>query len=271
MRVSEMTEGDDDLDVRRHGRRGVHGVARQPRRDHRAARDQGRPRGLPVGPRVDGQRIHAHLRGAAADGRRAGRQVRAQADVPCRTCAVHGGLGAGGERAEHRGAHRGARPAGRRRRRRDAAQPDDPLGRRAAGPPRPRSRRLERHRRPRRRPWPCRRRRRRRRALLAVDLLAQRAHRHRPAARRVLAPEREQGLEQRSRPAGSRPDQRRPARHRLGSHPWQRRRLDEPRRRRARSPAASAWSRPSSSGSCAAARRWCPCASSASAPSRPPT
>ena len=47
---------------------------------------------------------------------------------------VHARLGAGGAGADHRDAHRRARPAGRRRRDRDAADADDPLGRGAAAP-----------------------------------------------------------------------------------------------------------------------------------------
>ena len=81
-------------------------------------------------------------------------------------------------------AHRRARPAGRRRRDRHAADADDPLRGRASGPPRHGARHLGRRQRPGRRARPGRRRRHRRGPQLAVDLLAQRAHRHRPAADR---------------------------------------------------------------------------------------
>ena len=91
---------------------------------------------------------------------------------------------------------------------------------------------LGRHQRPRRRARSGRRRRRRRGTLLAMDLLAQRPHRPRAAADRLAAPDRVQGPEPIARPARSRPGQRRSARYRLGSGPWQRARLDEPRRRR---------------------------------------
>ena len=137
-----------------------------------------------------------------------------------------------GAGAEHRRAGRRPRPAGRRRRDRHAAHPDDPLRGSASGPPRHGARHLGRRQRPRRRARPGRRRRHRRRPLLAVDLLAQRPHRHRPAADRLPAPDRVQGRQPLARPARSGPGQRRPVRHRLGSGPRQRARLDEPRRRR---------------------------------------
>ncbi len=182
--------------------RGVHGVARQPRRDHRAARDQGRPGRLAAGLEWT---VNAYtltfavlLLTGAALGDRFGRKRMFGIGLALFTR----GLGAGGAVAPTIGTLIARpRPAGRRRRHRDAADADDPLGRGAAGPPRPRPRRLERHRRPRRRPRPGRRRRRRRRPLLAVDLLAQRAHRHRAAAHRLLPAQREQGPQQRPRPA----------------------------------------------------------------------
>ena len=127
---------------------------------------------------------------------------------------------------------------GRRRGLRHAAEPDDPLRRRAAGAPRGRARRLGRRRRPGHRDRPGRRRGHRRGRVLALDLLAQRPdrdrrrHLRRHPSDRVLRPGR------RARPARSRPRQRRPAGPRLGRHPRQRLRLDRspdrrgPRRRR---------------------------------------
>ena len=172
------------------------------------------------------------LRRLAPDRRRAGRPVRAQADVPGGSCDLHGRLRGGGARAEHRRAGRRPGPAGRRRRDRHAAHPDDPLRGRAAGPPRHGARHLGRRQRPRRRARPGGRRRDRRGSLLAVDLLAQRPDRPRAAADRSDPPVRVQGPEPLARPARPGPRQRRPARHRLGPGPRQRARLDEPRRRR---------------------------------------
>jgi hypothetical membrane protein len=53
-------------------RRGVHDLDGQPHRDERAAGDPPGPAHRPGGPGVDRQRLHAHLRGAAADRRGAG-------------------------------------------------------------------------------------------------------------------------------------------------------------------------------------------------------
>ncbi len=116
-----------------------------------------------------------------------------------------------------------------------------------------------------------RRRRRRRRPILAVDLLAQRAHRRRAAADRRVAADRVKGPQPLARPARARLGEHGPARHRLGPHPRQRARLDEPRRGRAHRRRRRAARRRSSFGSCAPGRPWCRCASSAAAPSRPPT
>ncbi len=80
---------------------------------------------------------------------------------------------------------------GHRRRDRDAADADDPLGRRPGRAARPRARRLGRDHRPRRRLRPARRRRRRLRHLVALDLLAERADRARPRPARPAPPRRE--------------------------------------------------------------------------------
>ena len=96
---------------------------------------------------------------------------------------LHRRLGRGGARAVDRRARRRPRPPGPRRRDRDAAHADDPLGRRARGAPRARARRLGRDQRPRRRVRPARRRRRRLGHLVALDLLAERADRARARCR----------------------------------------------------------------------------------------
>ena len=69
------------MDVRDQRDRPVHGRPRQPRRDHRPARDPRRPRRLAPAARVDGQRLHADVRRAAAHRRRARRPVRPSPDV----------------------------------------------------------------------------------------------------------------------------------------------------------------------------------------------
>ena len=59
------TRSNAPLDVHHHLDRPVHGRPRQPRRDDRPPGHQGRPRGLARRPPVDGQRLHADLRGPA--------------------------------------------------------------------------------------------------------------------------------------------------------------------------------------------------------------
>ena len=158
--------------------------------------------------------------------------------------------------------------SGHGRRDRDAAHPDDPLQRGSRRAARRRARRLGRHQRPRRRDGPARRRRGRRGALLAVDLLAQRSDRAPDDPARPVAPRRESRRRPRARPAGPRPRQRGPARHRLGARARQQPGLDEPadRRRPRRRPRCC--SRRSSPGSCVPRRRCCRCASSGTGPSR---
>ena len=195
------------------------------------------------GARVDGQRVHAHLRRAAPDRRRARRPLRAPAHVRDRARHLHARLGGGRARAVDRGARRRPRDPGRSAARSSlpltltilsAAVPAEKRGARA--------RRLGRDRRPRRRARPARRRRGRRGPLLALDLLDQRPDRPRadparaPPARRDVRPEGE------ARPAGPRPRQRRPVRHRLGPRPRQRPGLDEHRDRRLARDRRRAWS-----------------------------
>ena len=98
---------------------------------------------------------------------------------------LHARLGRGGARAVDRCARRGARGPGARRRDRDAADADDPLGGGADRAARARARRVGRDQRPRRRDRAARRRRRRLRHLVALDLLAERADRHRARAARA--------------------------------------------------------------------------------------
>ena len=86
--------------------------------------------------RVDGQRLHADLRRAAPHRRGARRPLRPAADVLDRARDLHARLGGGCARTVDRRARRRARGAGPRRRDRDAAHADDPLGRRAGGAPR---------------------------------------------------------------------------------------------------------------------------------------
>ena len=72
------------VDARGHVLRAVHGDAGQHGRERGAALDPGRPGRLAVGPRVDGERVHAHLRRAAGHRRPPGRRVRQAPDVPGR-------------------------------------------------------------------------------------------------------------------------------------------------------------------------------------------
>ncbi len=259
------------MDVRRHERRGVHGVAGQPCRDYRAARDQAGPGRLAAGPRVDRQRLHPDLRGAAADGRRTGRPLRAQAHVRHRAGRVHAGSALAALAPTIGTLIARPRPPGSRRRHRDATDADDPVGRGAAGSPR--------------------------RSPSASGAASPASPS--PSVRSSAAPwskaspgsgssgstcpsascccrspgcgsSESNGPEPLARPARARPRERRPARHRLGPRPRQRGRLDEPRRRRPHRRRRRAWSRfvlwerrPG--------RPCCRCASSAAAPSRPPT
>ena len=259
------------MDLRDQRDRPVHGRPRQPRRHHRAARDPPGPRRLAPAARVDGQRLHADVRGPAAHRRRARRPLRPSPDVRHRPHRVHRRLARGGPRAEQRGPDpRPGRP-GHRWRDRHAAQPDDPVRGGSAGATGPRARRVGRDRRARDRDRPARGWRHRPGPQLALDLPAQRPGRHRrdhlclPAARRDL---RTRG---RPRHPGPRPRQRGPAGHRVGRDQRQRPRLDrsrDPRGHRRRR--ACSWSA-SWPGRLARRTRCCRWTCSAAGPSRPPT
>ncbi len=161
--------------------------------------------------------------------------------------------------------------AGPRRRARHAAQPDAALGGVPGRAARPRDRHLVRSQRPRRRARAGRRRRRRGRALVAVDLLPQRADRHRARAARLSLPRREPRPGRRPRRARPRAREHRPVRARVGHRARQRRGLAVARDRARRS--ASAWrcSGRSSPGSAARRPRCCRCTCSAAARSAPRT
>ena len=248
--------------------RAVHGLARQPRRHDG---DPGDPRGsrrVARAARVDGERLHPDVRGAAAHRRRARRPVRAAADVRHRPRDLHPRLRRGRRRAEHRGAQRRARGAGPRRRDRDAADPD---AARAAVPPEKRGLALG--------AWggigglaiafgplvggavvegiawqwifwlnvPI--------GLVLVPLAL-------PPARGEPRPGRP------ARPARPRARERRPVRDRLGARARQRPGLDEPGDRRLARRRRRSWSPRSSPGSCVRRPRCCRCASSRAGRSR---
>ena len=122
----------DHLDLRDHLGRAVHGLARQPRRVHRDPRHPRRPRRIARQPRVDRQRIHADVRRPPADGRRPRRPLRPAAHVRDRRRDLHARLRRRCARAERRGAEPRARRPGPRRRDRDAADADHPVGGSAA-------------------------------------------------------------------------------------------------------------------------------------------
>ena len=166
----------------------VHGDARQPGGHHRPAEHPPRARRRHRQPGVDRQRLHIELRRAAAHRRRPGRPVRAQADVQPRTGRVHARLRGSSAGPEHRCARRCARCAGGRRRAGHPADPHPPLRGLPGGPPRRGAGHLVGHQRARRRARAGDRRRGRRRDLLALDLLAQRAHRPGGRAAGVAAP-----------------------------------------------------------------------------------
>ena len=139
------------------------------------------------------------------------------------TVALRGGC----SRAQRRDADRRARGAGARRRDRDSPDPDDPLRGRAAREARARARRVGRHRRARRGARPGDRRRSRRRALVAVDLLAQRPHRPRARAAGLEPPEGVLRPRLAARPARPRPRQHRALRDRARARPRERGRLGQ--------------------------------------------
>ena len=260
-----------DRDVRDQLHRVVHDLARQPRRHHRAARNQGEPRRLAVAARVDGERLYPDVRGPPADRRRSRRPLRPQADVHHRRRTVHRRLGVRCPRADRRSARHRSGPPGIRRRDRPAAHAHHPFRRRPEGAPRPRARRMGRHRRPRHRARAPRRRRDRRGPELAVHLLGQRPDRHRPDPARHGVPAGDPRPGRRARPARPRPRLRRPVRPRVGPDPWQRAGLDEHGdrhrlRRRRRAARRRSWR-----GRRGRATRCSRSASSATAHSRRPT
>ena len=109
------------MDLRDHVGRAVHGVARQPRGDHGTALDPGAPACLARGAAVDGQRVHADVRRAAAHRGDPGRALRPPAAVRHRTRPVHRRFGRRRARPGHRRAGCRAGGPGRRRGHRDPA------------------------------------------------------------------------------------------------------------------------------------------------------
>ena len=147
----------------------------------------------------------------------------------------------------------------------DPADPDAAVGRGPPGAPRSGPGRLGRGRRPGHRHRPAGRRGRRRGRVLAVDLLAQRADRHRAAAHRPGPAHREPRAGHQPGPARRGAGQRGPARHRARRGPRQRPRLDQRHRagaHRDRRAAGGGVRRP---GKCGPASRCCPCTCSAAA------
>ena len=219
----------------------VHGLARQPRGDDRPARHPARSRLVAPGPRMDGQRLHADLRRPAADRRRARRPVRAATAVRDRPGDLHGRVRGRRAGALEQRAHRRPGRPGPGRRDRHPADPDDPVGRGLAAAACAGARGLGRHRRPGHRRRSARRRGHRTGRELALDLLAQRAGRHRRRGPGLPATSRVAWTRGPARPARAGAGQRRPARAGLGRHPRQRRRLDQSgdrrRLRRRRRPA----------------------------------
>jgi hypothetical protein len=144
---------------------------------------------------------------------------------------LHRRVGRGRALAQRRRAGRRARSAGRGRRDRLPAHADADQ----RGLPRREARRghrpVGRDQRPRCRPRPGRRRRHRQRHQLALDLLAQRADRHRAGPPRAHAADRELRPARADRRRRPRPGGRRDARRHLGPRAGERRRLGEPRGR----------------------------------------
>ena len=215
------------MDLRRDLGGLVHGLARQPGGDDRAALDPGSPARLAPGAAVDGQRLHPHLRGAAAHRGHARRAVRPPPDVRRGSEPVHRRVGRRRARARHRRAGRRAGRAGCRGRHRDPADPHAAVGRGDPATARPGPGRLGRRRRPGHRHRPAGRRGRRRGRVLAVDLLAERPDRHRAAADRPDPAHRELRAVDQPGPARPGAGQRGPAGHRARRDPRQRPRLDQ--------------------------------------------
>ena len=167
-------------------------------------------------------------------------------------------------------ADRRTRGAGRRRSDRDAADADDPQRGRRPRAARRRARRVVGHRRARRRHGPARRRRGRRGDLVAVDLLAERPRRARPAPARDAAP-RVARAGQGARPPRPRTRRARVCSGSSGASCTGTATAGRARRSSARSSSARSCSRRSSRGSSGRRSRCCRCGSSATARSRPRT
>ena len=198
--------------------RAVHGRARRDDRERRAALDPEGPRALRGRPPVGRELLHADVRRLPAARRPRRRPARAQAPVPRRHRAVHLRVAARRARAVGHDAHPRPRPAGPGRRARLARRAVDhhhdlPGGRGAHQG----ARRVGRHRRRRRRVRPAARRHPHRPARLGVDLLRQRADRHRgPSCSPRARPRVDLGRrDARLRPRGRRHRHGRPRRSRL--------------------------------------------------------
>ena len=218
---------------------------------------------------MDGQRLHARVRGLPAHRRGAGRSVRAAADVPRRHRAVHRRVGARRAGALDRRADRRTGAPGPRRGDRRAADAHAPERGVPGGQARSRARHLVGHRRPRGRHGAAGRRRDHRGHLVAVDLLGQRPGRARAAAAPAAAWSRATARRP-PRPAGRRARHRRPVRHRLRHRARERAGVGSETTSSARTSSVRCCSSPSACGSAARRRRCSRCGSSARAPSPPP-
>ena len=179
--------------------RALHDHARQHRRERRAAGDPGGPRGRPLGARVGRLGLRAHVRGADADRRQARRRLRPPAPLRHRHRRLHARLARVRPLHDRRHADRRAGGAGRRR---GADEPGDALDHRRdlpAAAARHRDRHLGRRLRARARDRPAGRRAPDGARRLELDLLRQRARRHRrdrrelPPDRRVARPDARRG------------------------------------------------------------------------------
>jgi len=165
--------------------RDAHDRPRHDDRERGPAVDPGRPRVLPGQPGLGGERLSDRVRRAAPAGRAAGRPGRAATGVPGRPGPVLGRLAAVRARGQPGHAHRGAVPAGHRRRAdlgRHPRHDRDDVPRPARAGPRDRRVRLRRVGRRRRRP--ARGRRPHPAPELALDLLREPADRRSHRARR---------------------------------------------------------------------------------------
>ena len=167
------------VDARRGLRRDVHAAARHHGRERRAAVHRARPERLVRGPAVGDRRLRAHARRVPAHGRLDRRRHRPPARLRGRARGLHRRLGAVRAGRLAADAQPRARPAGRRRRH-DVRHRAGAAGVRLPGPrPRHRDRPVGSDDRRRRGDRAAGRRRARRGERLGVDLLRQRADRHR--------------------------------------------------------------------------------------------